>query len=182
MRSDLIDDLLDRLASAIAGEGVRIARIDDQRAGAAVRDALAAHFDLGRTADILRRHARDDGTRRQFDIGEVAAVPILVVRARDTARHPGDFGQGGEGSGRERRAISHGARIAVGGAKKNPSRERKGLCCRSSAASASRRSSSPRRRHKEDRSAYAGMPLIALTSIKSLRPNSPPSRPLPDAL
>jgi len=32
------------------------------------------------------------------------------------------------------------------------------------------------------RPAYAGMPLIDFTSMKSLRPNSPPSRPLPDAL
>jgi len=29
---------------------------------------------------------------------------------------------------------------------------------------------------------YAGMPLIDFTSMKSLRPNTPPSRPLPDAL
>src|SRR3546814_10136481 len=29
---------------------------------------------------------------------------------------------------------------------------------------------------------YPGMPLIDFTSMKSLRPNTPPSRPLPDAL
>jgi hypothetical protein len=38
----------------------------------------------------------------------------------------------------------------------------------------------PRLRGGDDR--YAGMPLIALTSMKSLSPNNPPSRPLPDAL
>src|SRR3546814_11468346 len=41
-------------------------------------------------------------------MGEVAAIPCLVVRARDAARHPGDVGEGGEGGGSERRAGGHG--------------------------------------------------------------------------
>src|SRR3546814_12413406 len=52
----------------------------------AVRNAFAAHLDLGRTADGARRHARDHGARNQFDIGQVAAIPILVLRASDAAR------------------------------------------------------------------------------------------------
>src|SRR3546814_19508133 len=63
---------------------------------------LAAEFDLGRAADIAREHPSDRGARRQFDIGQVTAIPILVARARDAKGDPGDGGEGGEAFGRER--------------------------------------------------------------------------------
>src|SRR3546814_6195137 len=73
MLGDLPHDLLDRLAPAIAGEGVAVTGIDDQRAARAALHLLAAEFDLGRAADIAREHARDRRAGRQLDIGEVAA-------------------------------------------------------------------------------------------------------------
>src|SRR3546814_2364500 len=85
---------------AIAGEGVAVTGIDDQRAARAALHLLAAEFDLGRAADIAREHARDRRAGRQLDIGEVAAVPFLVARARDAERDPGDGRKGGEGRGR----------------------------------------------------------------------------------
>ncbi len=94
MAGDLLHDLLDRLAPAIAGEGVAVAGVDDQRTALAALHLLAAEFDFGRAADIAREHAGDRGAGGELDIGEVAAIPILVMRARDAARHPGDFGEG----------------------------------------------------------------------------------------
>ena len=41
---------------------------------------------------------------------------------------------------------------------------------------------SPNPSRKREGNYQAGMPLIDFTSMKSLRPNTPPSRPLPDAL
>src|SRR3546814_2516235 len=92
MARDLRRDLLDRFAPAIAGEGVAVARVDDQRAALAALDLLAAKLDLGRATDVAREHARDGRAGCELDIGEVAAIPCLVVRARDAARHPGDVG------------------------------------------------------------------------------------------
>src|SRR3546814_8512226 len=68
---DLFHDLLDRLAPAIAGEGVAVARVDDQRAALAALDLLAAKLDLGRATDVAREHARDDRAGCELDIGEV---------------------------------------------------------------------------------------------------------------
>src|SRR3546814_19584885 len=76
---------------------------------------LAAEFDLGRAADIAREHARDRRAGRQLDIGEVAAVPFLVARARDAERDPGDGRKGGEGRGSEGGAGDPGA-VRVAGA------------------------------------------------------------------
>src|SRR3546814_5177545 len=88
--------------------------LDDQRAAAAALHLLAAQFDLERAADIAREHARDRRAGRQLDIGQVAAIPFLVMCARDAARHPGDVGKGREGGGRKRRTAGHGgARLAA---------------------------------------------------------------------
>jgi hypothetical protein len=96
---DLIHDRLDRLAPAIAGEGIGIARIDDERAGHALRHVLAAQFDLGRAADIA---GEDPGHRRafiEFHIRQVAAAPVLVSGAGHARGDPGNRGEGGEGRG-----------------------------------------------------------------------------------
>ncbi len=53
MRRRLVHDLLDGLAPAIAGEGIGVAGVDDERARLAARDALAADLDLGRAAEVL---------------------------------------------------------------------------------------------------------------------------------
>ena len=47
MRGNLCHDRLDRLAPAVAGEGVGIARVDDQRPRAALRGVLPAELDFG---------------------------------------------------------------------------------------------------------------------------------------
>src|SRR3546814_16591975 len=56
MLRDLRPARLDRLASAIAGEGVAVARLDDNRAAAAALPLPAAQFHPGRAADIDRAH------------------------------------------------------------------------------------------------------------------------------
>src|SRR3546814_3424544 len=65
-------DRLHRRPPAIAGEGVRIARIDDQRARRTECQRGAAPFDLGRGAFALRQHARDMGSGIERHEGEVA--------------------------------------------------------------------------------------------------------------
>ena len=105
MGRDLIHDLFDRLAPAIAGEGIGIARIDDQRPRAALLHIGAAQFDLGRAADVAREDARNGGVFVQLDIGQIAAVPFLVSRAGNAGRCAGNRGQGGEGRGERRDGV-----------------------------------------------------------------------------
>src|SRR3546814_13561564 len=76
MARDLRRDLLDRFAPAIAGEGVAVARVDDQRATLAALDLFAAELDFGRSADVAPEDTRDGRARRALDIGEVAGVPL----------------------------------------------------------------------------------------------------------
>jgi hypothetical protein len=103
-------DLLDRLAPAIAGEGVAIAGVDHQRPRAAEPDLLAAQLDFGRAADVLGEHAGHRRAFGQLDIGQVAAVPFLVAarapRAaspRQWAESPGKAGRAGSVRGPCRR-------------------------------------------------------------------------------
>ena len=108
MRSHLIHDLLHRLAPAIAGEGVGIASIDDERAGEALADIRAPQLHLGGAADVAGEHARHAGALCQFNIGDIAAAPVFIPGARDAGRDPGDGRKGGEGRGEWRNVVAHG--------------------------------------------------------------------------
>ena len=96
---DLRHDRLDRIAPAIAGEGVGIAGVDHQRPGLAEADLLTAQFDLARTAYVLGEHSGDRGPFCEFDIGQVAAAPVLVPGTRDVRRDAGNLRDGREGLG-----------------------------------------------------------------------------------
>ena len=99
MIGHLRHDLFDRLAPAIAGECVGIAGIDDQRTRLAQRHLFASEFHLARTAHVPGKDARNARTLDQFDIGQVAAVPILVASARDARRCTRNLRHVGEGQG-----------------------------------------------------------------------------------
>ncbi len=105
-RAHLRLDRLDRLTPAPAGEGVGIARIDDQRPRAALLHRLAPQFDLGRGTGALGEDARDAGALGQLGKGQVAAVPRLVLRTRNAQRDARDGGQFREGASEGRAWIS----------------------------------------------------------------------------
>ncbi len=92
-------DLIDRLAAAVAGEGVRIAGIDDQCARMALAHLFAAQLDLARGAGGLGEDAGYGGPFGQFGEGQIGAVPLLVPGAGDAQRDAADLRQFGEGAG-----------------------------------------------------------------------------------
>ena len=96
-RGDLRHDRLHRLAPAITGEGVGIAGVDDQRPGAALPHVLAAQFNFGGAADVAGEHPCHRRALGQFDIGQVAAAPVLVAGARDARVTPAIGGSAGKG-------------------------------------------------------------------------------------
>src|SRR3546814_7397129 len=80
------------------------------------RNRVPAPFDFGGGAFALRRDARDRRAFDQFDIGEVAAVPILVARPRHARRDARDGRTGGEKGGGKGRTFGHARRLEIGSA------------------------------------------------------------------
>ena len=120
MLRDLGHDLLDRLAPAIAGEGVRVAGVDHQRARPAEPQPARGPARPRSSGHVLREHARDRGALGELDIGQVAAVPFLVPRARHAQRHAVDRGNRGKGRASGERSRS----MAAASNPPQPSRKR----------------------------------------------------------
>ena len=77
-------DRLDRRAPAVAGKGVGIARVDHQRACAALHHIGAAQLYLGRAADVAGEHPCHCRAWSERNIGQITPPPILVTRARNS--------------------------------------------------------------------------------------------------
>jgi hypothetical protein len=91
---------VDGFTPAMAGKGIAVTGIDDQRARQPSFQIVAAQFNLGRAADIACRYPCYRRAFAQFDLSEIAAIPILVPSPRHALRHAANFGHVGEGQGK----------------------------------------------------------------------------------
>src|SRR5690606_25878815 len=91
MPSDTRGDRFDRSATATAGKGVAVARVDHQGPRPTKHQCVPTPFDFRRWAFAGGGDASDGGAFIQRDEGEIAAIPILVLRAGHADGHAGDW-------------------------------------------------------------------------------------------
>ena len=82
---------------AIAGKGIAVSGVDDQRPRTPLFQIVAAQLHLGRATQVACRYAGNGCSSVHFNIGQVATIPFLVTRPCHALFDAGDVGHVGKG-------------------------------------------------------------------------------------